>query len=404
LKEMIIVGGGAAGIGAASEAKARGIDALVLEAKGRLGGRAHSIDWNGHRLDLGCTWMHSAERNSLRMEAERIGARIDRHSSNWFGQYRDLGWSRDEQDDAFAAFDRLEKRMRDEPPTSDKACDAIDPGDPWRPRLEALSGYINGAPLADVSVEDWLAYDNASTSLNLRLVHGYGGLLASLGARFEHRLNTPVTAVSRLKDAVQLETADGVIEAQNVLVTVPTATLSRIRFDPPLAGLLEAAAQLPLGIADKLFLELSDAQEFPNDAHLIGNPHSSHTGSYFIRPMGMPVVEGFFGGEGARAIEQLGDDGAFAFAIDELVALFGSSFRKRLRPLALSRWAQDPWIGGSYSHALPRHAAAREYLANAGDERIQFAGEAVCRGDYSTAHGAYDSGVAAVRKLATFRR
>jgi monoamine oxidase len=404
LKEIIIVGGGAAGIGAASEAQARGIDALIVEAKDRLGGRAHSIDWNGYRLDLGCTWMHSAERNSLRLEAERIGAEIDRHATNWFGQYRDLGWSRDEQDNAFAAFEQLEKRMSDHPPPSDKASDAVEPGSPWRPWLDALSGYINGAPLAEVSVEDWLAYDNAASSLNLRLVRGYGGLLASLGAGFEYRLNTPVTAVSRLKDAVQLETSDGVIEAENVLITVPTATLSRIRFDPPLGDAVEAAKQLPLGIADKLFLELSDADQFPNDAHLLGNPRSSQTGSYFIRPMGMPVVEGFFGGEGARAIEQLGDDGAFAFAIEELVALLGSGFRKRLRPLVLSRWAQDPWIGGSYSHARPTHAAAREHLANAGDERIHFAGEAVSRSDYSTAHGAYDSGVAAVRRLAAFRR
>lgn len=380
------------------------MDALIVEARDRLGGRAHSIDWNGHRLDLGCTWMHSAERNSLRVEAERIGAKIDRHPTNWFGQYRDLGWSRDEQQEALGAFQQLEQRMNDDPPPSDKASDAVDPDNCWRPWLDALSGYINGAPLDEVSVKDWLAYDNAASSLNLRLVGGYGGLLASLGSALDYRLDTAVTAVTRLKDAVQLETTRGVIEAETVVVTVPTATLSKIRFDPPLDDIIEAAAELPLGVADKLFLQLEGAQEFPNDAHLLGNPRSSRTGSYFIRPMGMPVVEGFFGGEGARAIEQLGDDEAFAFAIDELSALLGSSFRKRLRPLVLSCWAHEPWIGGSYSHALPGHAAARERLANAGDERIRFAGEAVSRGDYSTAHGAYDSGVAAVRKLAAGRR
>ncbi|HEV2595073.1 MAG TPA: NAD(P)/FAD-dependent oxidoreductase [Sphingomicrobium sp.] len=403
MKELVIIGGGAAGIGAASEARASGIDALILEAKSRLGGRAHSIDWNGHRLDLGCTWMHSAERNSLRAEAERIGAEIYRRPTNWFGQYRDLGWSRDEQKDALAAFEQLEKRMNDRPPPSDRASDAVDPGNPWRAWLDAVSGYINGAPLADVSVEDWLAYDNAASSLNLRLLRGYGELLASLGAGVNCQLNTPVKAVRRLKDSVQLETVDGVIEAENVLITVPTATLTKIWFDPPIEDVFEAAAQLPLGIADKLFLELDEADAFPNDAHLLGNPRSSQTGSYFIRPMGMPVVEGFFGGEGARAIEQLGDEGAFAFAIEELVALLGSGLRKRLRPLILSRWAQDPWIGGSYSHARPGHAAARNQLANAGDERVHFAGEAVSRSDYSTAHGAYDSGVAAVRKIAESR-
>lgn len=404
VRALVIVGGGAAGIGAASEAKARGIDSLIVEAKDRLGGRAHSIDWKGHRLDLGCTWMHSAERNSLRVEAERIGAKIDRHPTNWFGQYRNLGWSREEQEEAFAAFEQLEKRMTDDHSPSDRASDAVEAGSRWRPFLDAISGYMNGAPLADVSVEDWLAYDNASSSLNLRLSDGYGGLLELLAAGFECRLNTPVKAVSRLRDAVQLETADGVIEAENVIITVPTTTLPQIRFDPPLEGVLEAAQQLPLGVAEKLFLELVHADEFPTGAHLLGNPHSAQTGSYFIRPMGMPVVEGFFGGEGARAIDQLGDDGAFAFAIDELIALFGSEFRKRVHPIARSRWAREPWICGSYSHARPGCAAARERLANAGDDRIHFAGEAVSRSDYSTAHGAYDTGVEAVRKLAATRR
>ena len=94
---LVIVGGGAAGIGAGIEARARGIDALIVEAGNRLGGRGHSIAWNGHQLDLGCTWLHSAERNSLRIEAEAAGATVDRSDTNWFGQYRNLGFSQSEQ-------------------------------------------------------------------------------------------------------------------------------------------------------------------------------------------------------------------------------------------------------------------------------------------------------------------
>ena len=396
---LVIIGGGAAGIGAAAEATRRGIDALIVEAKDRLGGRANSIDWKGYRLDLGCTWMHSAERNSLTAEAERIGAEIDRKPTNWFGQFRNLGWSREEQEQAWESFEKLEKRMSDDPPASDRASDLLDQVDPWNSWLDAISGYINGAPLSRVSVTDWLAYDNAASSHNLRLTNGYGGLLAELGARFEQRLATPITAVSRLAEAVQLETASGVIEAERVVITVPPSALAVIRFDPPIDGLSEAAEQLPLGVADKLFLALEGAEEFPDDAHLLGNPHSSQTGSYFIRPMGMPVVEGFFGGDGARAIEELGEQGAAAFAVDELANLLGNGIRQRLKPIAVSCWGHEQWIWGSYSHALPGKAAARKRLENAGDDRIAFAGEAVSSMDYSTAHGAYDSGVAAVRKL-----
>jgi monoamine oxidase len=399
IRGLVIIGGGAAGIGAAREARVRGIDALIVEAMDRLGGRAHSIDWNGHKLDLGCTWMHSAKRNSLLGEAERIGVAVDRSPTQWSGQFRNLGFSPEEQEQAWAAFEQLEERMRSHPPRSDRASDAVEAGNPWNPMLNALSGYINGAPLDQVSVSDWLAYDNAASDQNLRLPGGYGALLGTLGAPLEHRLGTAVTAVSRSKDAVQVTTEGGAIEAERVLVTVPTSTLHRIRFDPPIEGLEEAAEQLPLGVADKLFLALKGAEEFPHDAHLLGNPHSSETGSYFIRPMGIPVVEGFFGGTGARGLEDLDDQSAAAFAIDELAALLGSETRTRLSPIAVSRWAQEPWIGGAYSHALPGHADARPRLANAGDDRVAFAGEAVSIGDYSTAHGAFDSGAAAVRRL-----
>ena len=399
LRSLVIIGGGAAGIGAATEARARGIDALIVEAMDRLGGRAHSIDWNSYKLDLGCTWMHSAERNSLRAEAERMGVAIDRTPTSWFGQYRNVGFSPAEQEQAWAAFEQLEERMRTDPPVSDRASDAVEADNPWKPWLNAVSGYISGAPLSEVSVADWLAYDNAASDQNLRLPGGYGELLAKLGGQFDHRLATPVTAVSRLTDAVQVTTGRGIIEAGHVVVTAPTSTLHRIRFDPPIETALDAAAELPLGFADKLFLALQDAEEFPNDAHLLGNPRSAETGSYFIRPMGMPVVEGFFGGTGAQALAELGVRGAAAFAIDELAALLGTGIRKRLSSIVVSRWAHEQWIGGAYSHALPGSAGARPCLASAGDDRIAFAGEAVSIGDYSTAHGAFDSGGAAVRRL-----
>jgi monoamine oxidase len=399
LRGLVIVGGGAAGVGAAQAARARGIDALIVEASNRLGGRAHSIDWQGHKLDLGCGWLHSAERNSLRDEAERIGAEIDRSMVSWFEQYRHLGLSAEEQAQMIAAFYALEERIRDNPPPSDRASDALKPDNPWNPWLNAISGYINGAPLDEVSIADWLAYDNSSSRMNWRLRGGYGCLVETLGEPLEHKLGTPVSAISRSANAVQLTTPRGTIEAERAIVTVSTAVLQQIRFDPPLDVALDAAGQLPLGLADKLFLSLDRAEEFPDNAHLIGDPHSSETGSYMLRPMGMPVIEVYFGGDGAWAVERLGLEGASAHAIEQLAGLLGSEIRKRLNPITLSCWSREPWIGGSYSHALPRQASAREVLLGAGDDRLAFAGEAVAGGDYSTAHGAHDSGIAAVRRL-----
>ena len=85
----------------------------------------------------------------------------------------------------------------------------------------------------------------------------------------------------------------------------------------------------------------------------------------------------------------------FAFAADELANILGSDVRKHISPLASTAWQSDPWSRGSYSYALPGHADDRAILAAPVDERLFFAGEATSPNDFSTAHGAYMSGVAA---------
>jgi monoamine oxidase len=63
--------------------------------------------------------------------------------------------------------------------------------------------------------------------------------------------------------------------------------------------------------------------------------------------------------------------------------------------LCASNWAGLPSIGGAYSHALPGHAGMRQVLARPFDNRLFFAGEATHATDFSTAHGAYESGLRA---------
>ena len=91
-------------------------------------------------------------------------------------------------------------------------------------------------------------------------------------------------------------------------------------------------------------------------------------------------------------LEDAGDGALAAQAIDEIVALLGTDFRRQLKPLAESRWAHDPFARGSYSHALPGHAGERAVLAAPVDGRLFFAGEATSPNFFSTAHGARDSG------------
>ena len=85
----------------------------------------------------------------------------------------------------------------------------------------------------------------------------------------------------------------------------------------------------------------------------------------------------------------------FAFAAGELARLLGNNIRRRIAPLAATAWLQDPWARGSYSYAKVGHGDARAALAAPVDDRLFFAGEACSPHDFSTAHGAYRTGVRA---------
>jgi len=223
---------------------------------------------------------------------------------------------------------------------------------------------------------------------------GYGAFIASLAAHLPVALNTRVASITHDR-GVTLETDRGAIRAGAAIVTISTTMLARgtIRFDPAVDDRLHAASGLPLGLADKVFLSIADPDSVPPESHLLGRLDRAATGSHYLRPFGRPVIETFLGGAHAQALEDAGT--AADFAIGELRGLLGSDFARGLAPLAVTRWAHEPTIGGSYSHALPGRADARAVLRAPVSERLCFAGEACSATDFSTAHGAWESGLAA---------
>ena len=70
----------------------------------------------------------------------------------------------------------------------------------------------------------------------------------------------------------------------------------------------------------------------------------------------------------------------------------------------MHRWGADPFARGSYSYALPGMADCRARLAAPVDGRLFFAGEACSRGDFSTAQGAWITGVSAADQVIAVRQ
>ena len=258
--------------------------------------------------------------------------------------------------------------------------------------IDAISTYINGCELDQVSLLDLEAYED--TNINWRVRRGYGALMAAYGEALPLVLNCNVTLIDHSSTRVRIETSQGTLTADKVIITVPTNLIAdeALRFHPALPAKVDAARGLPLGLADKVMLALDQPDTLPKDGNLRGATMRTAMGSYHLRPFGQACIEGFFGGRFARELEDAGHGALAAQAIDEIVALLGSDYRRKLKPLSESRWAHDPFARGSYSHALPGHAGDRAVLAAPIDGRLFFAGEATSPNFFSTAHGARDSG------------
>jgi monoamine oxidase len=398
--DVAVVGAGAAGLAAARALAREGLSVLVLEARARVGGRAFTRHFEpGIVFDLGCEWLHSADRNGLVDVARDLGWTLARNEPNWGEQSLDLNFPASAQREFNAALAAFDARVDDEARhTKDAAADeCLAPGNRWNGLIDAVSTYVNGAELANVSIQDSASY--LDTHINWRVERGYGALIAALASSLEIALETEVSCVDHSGPHIVLATARGNIRASRVLCTLPTDVIAAeaLRFVPAIPSKIAAASALPLGNAEKAMLRWDGPEILPLDGHLFGAIDRARTGSYDLRPLGRPCIQAFYGGQLARDL--VCQDALIAFAIDELVNLLGSEIRSRLKGVAASAWAISAFSRGSYSHALVGHAGCRAQLAAPIDDRLFFAGEATSPTFFSTAHGAFESGLRAAAEI-----
>jgi monoamine oxidase len=402
--DVAVVGAGAAGVGAALAALAAGRSVAVLEARGRPGGRAWTSSLAGLPVDLGCEWLHEAERNPWVEEAGRLGFALDRREPEWGGRFGAHQLAPEERGEMRGAFDRFWAAVGEAADAGpDRTVAEVLPRDEarWRPAFDAVTSYISGAGIDEMSAADAGRYGGEGS--NWRPVRGYGALVAARAAGLPVSYATPVSAIDLTGPRAALDTARGRLEAEAVILTASVGVLKaeRIRIRPSLPPEIASALDgLAMGHVAKLFLTVRGRPWAPGpDAIVQGSFERARTGSYMLNPLGRPLVEAYFGGALAAELERAGPRAAAAFAADELAALFGEGVRARLgrEGTAASAWAGDAWAMGAYSYARPGGADGRGRLSRPVLGRLFLAGEACSRDAYGTAHAAYRSGAEAAR-------
>jgi monoamine oxidase len=369
---------------------------VLLEARNRVGGRAHTLPGE-FALDLGCGWLHSADENEWAALAPSLGFTVDDYPPPWERPAFEGNFSADEQRDYWEEWRRFYRRVEAAQDADIRLSECFEPGGRFNAMLAAMITYVNGVEAEKLTTREYALYHDSSK--NKRIERGYGTLINAYAAPLDIRRDCPVSLIDRAGTRLRIVTPHGEFFARAVIVAVPPGILANetLRIAPALPAKLEAAHALPLGVADKVFLRIERPEDFPVDTRVVGSRTTHETGMYTLRAFGRPVIEGYFGGAFARSVE-----GAIApFAIEQICAALGNDMRKRLTPIAESAWAHDPLALGSYSYGSPGAQAARAVLAAPVDDKLFFAGEHTSDKDFSTAHGAYRTGVRAAGEAIT---
>jgi monoamine oxidase len=404
--EVLVIGSGAAGIGAARTLAARGVAVAVLEARDRVGGRAFTVSLRGHALDLGAHWLHAGPINPLVAVGRARGERLrpaPQDSHVWVGRRPGRA---DEVRANARAFDRADRAMTRgaaQPGTDRPAGSALPPVlGPWGARVAQVHGLVSGRPLGEVSLHD---FPSLEYSDNFFLADGYGSYLARLADGLPVALSTPVTRIDWSGGHVCATIADGRdYRARTVIVTVPVMVLrDGPVFTPPLPNAVRAAVDgFTTGIYEHAVLHWPSSPFRGRDrlAAIHGGRHTP--AGMLTRIDGTPFHYYELDLHEAAAIDAAGSgtDGVRRHVRAVLADLFG---RARLRDLtipAVSTWRHDPWSRGSWAVVPPGHAPARQFLREPLADTVWFAGEALSREQWGTVGGAYAEGTRAAEAVA----
>lgn len=422
--DVIVIGGGLAGLAAAERLVEAGATVTLLEARGRLGGRVYTEHpvAPGSALDLGAEWLRGegefhdllAGAGAHLVEAE--GRQLVRSGSGW----RDVSELHSKAGRLVQQADRPDLPDRPLSAALQDCCHTAE----LEVAREHLIRYVEGFHAADPNLLSvrWLAEverTEPAEASGVRVVEGAGlaveALQRSLEGRCDIRLQAAARSISWRPGSVEVATASGSsLRASATIVTLPLTLLdppgdepAALRFSPRLDEKVGAARLLHMGPVVKVVLvfrrpfwrdiaELEGGQFIHSYERMLPTwwmPHSP----------AVPVLTGWAGGPYAARLTGKSREDTKHIAVGSLADALGlapGEVASQLEACHFHDWAADPLSRGAYTYVGVGGSEAYRMLAAPVAGTLYFAGEATCGdGHNATMEGALRSGRRAAAEL-----
>lgn len=423
--DIIIIGAGASGLMAGRELGKAGKKVIILEARDRIGGRIWPLSEEefGYLAQGGAEFVHGEASVTKSLIAEAGLTYVSmKYGEMWSvrdGEPVKNGGPTEDQDYVMYqdAINEKLKGLKEDMSVA-TFLDKYFGEEKYANIRKSVTRMAEDYDAADPNKistfalrEEWLGGEEWQQG---KIKEGYGALLDFMTAGcnkngVEIKLNKKVENIEIKGNKVKIRCENREIyEAQKVVITVSLPLISKINFNPAISEKIASAEKIGFGDVIKIFLKFKDrwwenalGKDLSKMTFIISNEKVTPWWTQY--PLKESVLTGWIAGLKAREFENISEKDILEMSLNCLARTFKverNFIDKELVNSKVINWPIDPFSLGAYSYSTIETKEAYAELRKPIENKIFFAGEALCLGnETATVEGALASGKEVVEKI-----